>query len=88
MGEHELPRLIAELLRPMLARFLAERAVIAHAGADPFFYWEEGDALYPTEAEAERAEKEQARADGEKERAGRLAAEAEVARLRALLGAR
>jgi Uma2 family endonuclease len=42
MGEHELQRLIAELLRPMLARFLAERGVVAHAGADQFFYWEEG----------------------------------------------
>lgn len=43
MGEHELQRLIAELLRPMLARFLAERGIVAHAGADQFIYWGEGD---------------------------------------------
>jgi len=43
MGEHELQRLIAELLRPMLARYLAERGVVAHAGADTFLYYAEGD---------------------------------------------
>lgn len=43
MGEHELQRLIAELLRPMLARFLAERGIVAHVGADQFVYWEEGN---------------------------------------------
>jgi hypothetical protein len=42
MGEHELQRLIAELLRPMLARFLAERGTVAHAGADQFIYWARG----------------------------------------------
>jgi hypothetical protein len=42
-GEHELQRLIAELLRPLLARFLAERGVVGHAGADQFIYWEEGN---------------------------------------------
>ncbi|MBX3208295.1 MAG: Uma2 family endonuclease [Labilithrix sp.] len=42
-GEHELQRLIAELLRPMLARFLAERGVFAHAGADQFIYWAQGN---------------------------------------------
>lgn len=36
MGEHELQRLIAELLRPLLERFLAERGIVAHAGADQF----------------------------------------------------
>jgi hypothetical protein len=41
-GEHEIQRLIAELLRPMLARFLAEQKRLAHVGADPFIYWEEG----------------------------------------------
>jgi hypothetical protein len=43
MGEHELQRLIMELLRPLLARFLAERGVVAHVGADQFIYWEEGN---------------------------------------------
>ena len=53
---------------------------------------DEGEALYPTEAESERAAKEferaakeSERAAKESERAGRIAAEAEVARLRALL---
>jgi Uma2 family endonuclease len=41
--EHELQGLIRELLRPMLARFLAERGLVAHAGADQFIYWVEGD---------------------------------------------
>ena len=43
MGEHELQRLIAELLRPLLARFLAARGIVAHAGADQFVYWAEGE---------------------------------------------
>jgi len=43
MGEHELQRLISELLRPMLARFLAERGLVAHAGADQFVYWAPGN---------------------------------------------
>ncbi len=42
MGEHEIQRLIAELLRPMLARFLAEQQQLAHVGADQFIYWEKG----------------------------------------------
>src|SRR5215471_5656782 len=44
MGEGELQRLISELLRPMLARFLAERGVVAHVGADQFLYAVKGDA--------------------------------------------
>ncbi|MBX3212044.1 MAG: Uma2 family endonuclease [Labilithrix sp.] len=43
MGEHELQRYIAELLRPLLARFLASRGIVAHAGADQFFYWAPGN---------------------------------------------
>ncbi len=43
MGEHELQRLIAELLRPLLARLLTERGIVAHAGADQFVYWAEGE---------------------------------------------
>ena len=43
MGEHEIQRLIAELLRPLLARFLAEQQRVAHVGADQFFYWEQGN---------------------------------------------
>jgi Uma2 family endonuclease len=42
MGEHEIQRLIAELLRPLLARFLAEQRRLAHVGADQFIYWEQG----------------------------------------------
>ena len=43
MGEHELQRLIAELLRPLLERWFASRGELAHVGADQFFYWVEGD---------------------------------------------
>ena len=43
MGEHELQRLISELLRPLLARFLASQGRVAHVGADQFIYWEEGN---------------------------------------------
>lgn len=43
MAEHELQRLIAELLRPLLAQWLAAQGRVAHAGADQFFYWVEGD---------------------------------------------
>jgi hypothetical protein len=43
MGESMLQRLIAELLRPLLARFLAERGERAFVGADQFIYWVEGD---------------------------------------------
>lgn len=46
MGEGELQRLIAELLRPLLADFLASRGLIAHVGADQFLYFVEG---FPTE---------------------------------------
>ncbi|MFO0560057.1 MAG: Uma2 family endonuclease [Polyangiales bacterium] len=44
MGESMIQRLIAELLRPLLARFLAERGEVAFVGADQFFYWKRGDA--------------------------------------------
>ncbi len=43
MGEHEIQRLIAEVLRPLLERFLVERGKPAHVGADQFIYWEEGN---------------------------------------------
>lgn len=43
MGERDLQRLIAELLRPLLERHLAERGILAHAGADQFVYWAEGE---------------------------------------------
>ena len=42
MGEHEIQRLIAELLRPLIDRFLVERRRPAHVGADQFIYWKEG----------------------------------------------
>lgn len=41
MGEHEIQRLIAELLRPLLDRYLVKRGRPAHVGADQFIYWEE-----------------------------------------------
>jgi Uma2 family endonuclease len=40
MGESTLQRLITELLRPLLARFLAERGERAFVGADQFIYWQ------------------------------------------------
>ncbi len=41
MGEGELQRLICELLRPLLARFLAERlSGDFHVGANQFLYYE------------------------------------------------
>ncbi len=43
MAEHELQRLIAELLRPLIAQWLVAEGRVAHAGADQFFYWVEGD---------------------------------------------
>ena len=43
MGEHELQRFITELLRPMIEAYLRERGIVAHAGADTFFYYVEGD---------------------------------------------
>ena len=39
MGEHEIQRLIAELLRPLMDRFLVEKRRPAHVGADQFIYW-------------------------------------------------
>jgi hypothetical protein len=39
MGEGSLQRFISELLRPLLARFLAERGERAFVGADQFIYW-------------------------------------------------
>ena len=43
VGEHEIQRLIAELLRPLIDRFLVERRRPAHVGADQFIYWKEGN---------------------------------------------
>ncbi len=43
MGEHELQRFIAELLRPLIARWLQRQLRVARAGADTFFYFVEGD---------------------------------------------
>lgn len=43
MGEGLLQRLIMEMLRPMLARFLAESGRVASVGADQFVYFREGD---------------------------------------------
>lgn len=39
MGEHELQTLIRELLRPLLAHFLATLGRVAHVGSDQFMYW-------------------------------------------------
>lgn len=44
MGESMMQRIIAELLRPLLARFLSDRGERAFVGADQFIYWVEGDA--------------------------------------------
>jgi hypothetical protein len=43
VGEEIIQRWICELLRPLLARFLAERGVRAFVGADQFFYWRQFD---------------------------------------------
>jgi hypothetical protein len=43
MGESALQRLMTELLRPLLARFLAEQGVIAFVGADQFIYYIQGN---------------------------------------------
>lgn len=43
VGEHELQRFIAELLRPLVARWLSEQSREGHTGADQFFYLYEGD---------------------------------------------
>ncbi len=47
MGEGSLQRLISELLRPLLARALAEMGVKAFVGADQFIYYEQ---FAPTES--------------------------------------
>ncbi len=39
MGESALQTLIAELLRPLIARYLEHRHVKAFVGADQFIYW-------------------------------------------------
>ncbi|MDI1478544.1 Uma2 family endonuclease [Polyangium sp. y55x31] len=39
MGESALQKLIIELFRPLLARFLASQGVRAFVGADQFIYW-------------------------------------------------
>lgn len=43
VGEHELQRFIAELLRPLLAAWLRRQMRVARASADTFFYFVEGD---------------------------------------------
>ena len=43
MGEGLLQRLIMELLRPLLARFLADAGKVASVGADQFIYYKKGD---------------------------------------------
>lgn len=43
LGEGILQRLIMELLRPLVERYLAERGVRAFTGADQFFYWKQKD---------------------------------------------
>jgi Uma2 family endonuclease len=43
MGESTLQLLMRELLRPLLARFLAERGVRAFVGSDQFIYWIKGN---------------------------------------------
>jgi hypothetical protein len=42
-GEHELQRFIAELLRPLIAAWMQRLARVTRAGADTFFYFEEGN---------------------------------------------
>jgi hypothetical protein len=49
VGEHELQTYILEILRPLLARFLATRGEHAHVGSDQFIYWVEHD---PTQSVA------------------------------------
>lgn len=43
MGEGELQCLMCELLRPLLAQFLASQGVFAHVGSDQFVYMKRGD---------------------------------------------
>ena len=40
-GGHETQRLLAELFRAMLTRFLAEQVGLAGVGGGPFLYWED-----------------------------------------------
>jgi hypothetical protein len=44
VGEDMLQRWIVELLRPLLAAWLAERGIRAFVGADQFIYWRQYDA--------------------------------------------
>jgi Uma2 family endonuclease len=43
VGEHEIQTYILELLRPLVARYLAEQGIEAHAGSDQFIYWRQHD---------------------------------------------
>jgi hypothetical protein len=43
VGEHEIQTYILELLRPLVARYLRERGIEAHAGSDQFIYWRQHD---------------------------------------------
>jgi Uma2 family endonuclease len=43
MGEDTIQRLITELLRPLLERYLAAQGIPAFVGADQFIYWEKGN---------------------------------------------
>jgi hypothetical protein len=45
VGEDTLQRLIVELLRPLVERWLAQRGVQALVGADQFIYWKQFDPL-------------------------------------------
>jgi Uma2 family endonuclease len=45
LGEEILQRLIVELLRPLVQRWLDSRGEIALVGADPFIYWKKHDAF-------------------------------------------
>jgi hypothetical protein len=45
VGEELLQRLIVELLRPLIARWLAERGIVALVGADQFIYYRQHDPL-------------------------------------------
>lgn len=44
VGEGSLQRLISELLRPLIERWLLEKGRPAFVGADQFFYWKQFDA--------------------------------------------
>ncbi|EYF07984.1 Uma2 family endonuclease [Chondromyces apiculatus] len=41
VGEGSLQRFISELLRTLIAKWVAERGQVAFVGADQFFYWEQ-----------------------------------------------